>query len=214
MPIPYNLLTITGVGSDNRGKVFRAYIQDEIGFVVGVHYDTIFEDVINFKGKINQLLGGVATLAELSGASLSGAVSKLEDMVFSQGLAWTRMFGGIPKHIRFDFKCTVVNFDNTEEVFGALETLYDLAVPAVSATVGRVPQMTVCVDIGGWWRFEECFLTNIQHRFSQISVQGVPLKVDLDLSFTTKYAVDRKMIATSNARVVVRTLRSEQGGTQ
>jgi len=209
-----NLLTIKGTGERNRGKVFQAYVQDEISFSVGVFYDTIFHEVINFRNVINQLLAGIATFGEMvGGKSWVGALAEraseyLGTGIFAQGLAWTRKFGGIPEHITFRMSCKLVNFDSTQEIFNKLNTLYDIAVPPIGGShVARIPQMSVMVEVGGWLLFEECFITDISHEFSKMSVENVPLWVDLSIDFTTRYAVDRNLLGVQGKKIHVYTLR-------
>jgi hypothetical protein len=103
----------------------------------------------------------------------------------------------------------LVNFDSEEEVFRALNDLYDITVPDIAETVSRVKQMEVMVDVGGWLIFKECFITDIDHKFSKMSVKGGPLSVDLTLSITTKYIVDRKLLGVQGKKIVVREVMAE-----
>ena len=102
-----------------------------------------------------------------------------------------------------------MNFDSEEELFRALDTLYDITVPRIEKHVGRVPQMDVMVDIGGWLIFKECFVTDIDHDFSKISVKGAPLSVSLKLTINTKYIVDRNLLGVQGKKIVVRELSAE-----
>jgi hypothetical protein len=196
--------------------MFQAYIQDEVEFSVGVGYQTIFSEVIDLRGKLNQLMASAGVvLGEIGGrlgwgaGSFGEVVGRAEEiltMPFAQGISWTRLFSGIPEYIKFTLGCVLVNFDNDEEVFRALDTLYDITVPKVSKFVGRVPQMDVIVDVGGWLIFRECFVTDIQHKFSKMSVKGAPLSVELRLSVSTKYIVDRSLLGVQGKKIVVREL--------
>jgi hypothetical protein len=218
MQLRYNLLTIKPTGHNpyvNSGKVFQAYIQDEISFGVGVGYQTIFEEVINLRNKLNQLAAaaGVAIGEVGSYVGVGDMVGKAEEWLaqpFAQGIAWTRLFSGVPEYIKFSLGVVLVNFDNEEEIFRALDTLYDITVPKIAKHVGRIPQMDVIVDIGGWLIFKECFVTEIDHTFSKISVNGGPLSVNLKLSISTKYIVDRSLLGVQGKKIVVRELLAEQ----
>jgi hypothetical protein len=210
----YNLLTIKPTGHNpfaNSGKVFQAYIQDEIGFSVGIGYQTIFEEVLSLRNKLNQLAGAVGVALGEAG-SYVGVESMVETaerwlfQPFAQGIAWTRLFSGVPEHVKFSLSVTVVNFDSEEDVFRALDTLYDIAVPRIGKHVGRVSQMDVMVDIGGWLVFRECFVTDIDHTFSKMSVSSGPLSVNLRLTISTKYIVDRNLLGVQGKKIVVREL--------
>jgi hypothetical protein len=195
-----NLLTIKAeTPNPNIGKAFQAYIQDEVDFSVQLHYDTIFQEVLNWKGKLNQLLGGAEVLAPETVENSMGGI-------FSQGLAWTRKFGGIPEYITTKFRCVMVNYDSDEEIFQALNLLYDITVPRVAKGIARIPQMVVSISVGGWLMFQQCFVDDIHHKFSKISTNGVPLSVELDLSVTTMYAVDRDLLGVSGKKITVKTL--------
>lgn len=217
MQLRYNLLTIKPTGNNpfaNSGKVFQAYIQDEISFGIGVEYQTIFEEVINLRNKLNQLGAAVGVaLGEVGGyvgvENLVGVAESWLVQPFAQGIAWTRLFGGIPEYIKFSLGVVLVNFDSEEEVFRALNTLYDITVPKIDKYVSKVPQMDVMVDIGGWLIFKECFVTDIEHTFSKMSVNGGPLSVDLKLSISTKYIVDRNLLGVQGKKIVVRELMAE-----
>jgi len=217
MQLRYNLLTIKPTGHNpyvNSGKVFQAYIQDEISFGVGVGYQTIFDEVINIRNKLNQLAAAAGFALGEAGSyiGVENMVGKAEEWLaqpFAQGIAWTRLFSGIPEYIKFSLGVVLVNFDNEEEIFRVLDTLYDITVPKIAKHVGRVPQMDVMVDIGGWLIFKECFVTNIEHTFSKISVNGSPLSVDLKLSISTKYIVDRNLLGVQGKKIVVRELPAE-----
>jgi hypothetical protein len=217
MQLRYNLLTVKPTGHNpyaNSGKVFQAYIQDEISFGIGVGYQTIFDEVINIRNKMNQLAAaaGVALGEVGSYVGVGGMVEKAEEWLaqpFAQGIAWTRLFSGVPEYIKFSLGVVLVNFDNEEEIFRALDTLYDITVPKIAKHVGRIPQMDVMVDIGGWLIFKECFVTEIDHSFSKISVNGSPLSVNLKLSISTKYIVDRNLLGVQGKKIVVRELPAE-----
>jgi hypothetical protein len=217
MQLRYNLLTIKPTGHNsfaNSGKVFQAYIQDEISFGVGVEYQTIFEEVINLRNKLNQLGAAVGVALGEAGSyvGVGEMVEKAESWLaqpFAQGIAWTRLFGGVPEYIKFSLGVALVNFDNEEEVFRALDTLYNITVPKIEKHAGKVPQMDVMVDIGGWLIFKECFVTGIDHEFSKISVNGGPLSVNLKLSISTKYIVDRNLLGVQGKKIVVRELGAE-----
>ena len=99
-----------------------------------------------------------------------------------------------------------MNFDSEEEIFRALDTLYDITVPRIAAHIAKVPQMEVIVDIGGWLIFKECFVTDIDHEFSKISVNGGPLLVNLKLTISTKYIVDRNLLTVLHKKIVVKEL--------
>jgi hypothetical protein len=215
----YNLLTVKPTGNNpyaKGGKMFQAYIQDEVEFSVGVGYQTIFSEVIDLRGKLNQIMTGVGVVLREVGGRLGwgagsfgevvGRAEEILTMPFAQGIAWTRLFSGIPEYIKFTLGCVLVNFDDEEEVFRALDNLYDITVPNVSKFVGRVPQMEVVVDIGGWLIFKECFVTDINHKFSKMSVKGGPLSVELRLSVSTKYIVDRSLLGVQGKKIVVREL--------
>jgi hypothetical protein len=62
--------------------------------------------------------------------------------------------------------------------------------------------MVVEVSIGGWLIFDQCFVDRIGHRFSKVSVDGVPLSCEVDLSITTVYAVGRDQIASGNKAII------------
>jgi hypothetical protein len=66
--------------------------------------------------------------------------------------------------------------------------------------------MDVMVDIGGWLIFRECFVTDIEHSFSKMSVRGGPLSVDLRLTVSTKYIVDRNLLGVQGRKIVVKEL--------
>jgi hypothetical protein len=191
--------------------VFQAYIQDEIGFSVGIGYQTIFEEVISLRNKLNQLAAATGVVLGEVG-SYVGVESMVETaerwlvQPFAQGIAWTRLFSGIPEHIKFTLGVVIVNFDSEEEVFKALDTLYDITVPRIGKHVGQVPQMDVMVDIGGWLIFRECFVTDVDHTFSKMSVNGGPLSVNLKLTISTKYIVDRNLLGVQGKKIVVREL--------
>jgi len=214
MQLRYNLLTIKPTGHNrfaNSGKVFQAYIQDEIGFSVGIGYQTIFEEVISLRNKLNQLAGAAGVVLGEAGSyvGVEGMVGTAEKWLFqpfAQGIAWTRLFSGVPEYVKFSLSVTVVNFDSEEEVFRVLDTLYDIAVPRIGKHVGRVPQMDVMVDIGGWLVFRECFVTDIDHTFSKMSVNGGPLSVNLKLTISTKYIVNRNLLGVQGKKIVVREL--------
>jgi hypothetical protein len=121
-------------------------------------------------------------------------------------VAWTRLFSGIPEYIKFNLNVVLVNFDSEDEVFRALDTLYDITVPKIDKYVSKVPQMDVMVDIGGWLIFRECFVTDIEHSFSKMSVKGGPLSVNLRLSVSTKYIVDRNLLGVQGKKIVVKEL--------
>jgi hypothetical protein len=57
--------------------------------------------------------------------------------------------------------------------------------------------------------FQQCFVDDIHHKFSKISTNGVPLSVELDLSVTTMYAVDRDLLGVSGKKITVKTLASK-----
>jgi len=216
MQLRYNLLTVKPTGHNpfaGSGKVFQAYIQDMISFSVGIGYQTIFDEVINLKNKMNQLAAGLGVAAEEVGGYIGmkgvGFVERAEEWLaqpFAQGIAWTRLFSGIPEYIKFSLGVVLVNFDSEEEIFRALDTLYDITVPKISAHIAKVPQMEVMVDIGGWLIFKECFVTDIDHEFSKISVNGSPLSVNLKLTISTKYIVDRNLLGVQGKKIVVREL--------
>lgn len=214
MQLRYNLLTIKPTGHNpyaNTGKVFQAYIQDEISFSVGVEYQTIFEEIINLRNKSNQLAAAAGVALEGIGGyvGVENMVGKAEEWLvqpFTQGIAWTRLFSGIPEYVKFSLGVVLVNFDSEEEVFKALDTLYDITVPKLDKYVNKVPQMDVMVDIGGWLVFRECFVTDIEHTFSRMSVNGGPLSVDLRISISTKYIVDRNLLGVQGKKIVVREL--------
>jgi len=214
MQLRYNLLTIKPTGNNphaKTGKMFQAYIQDEISFGVGVGYQTIFSEVIDLKSKLNQL--AAATGMALGAVGLESVVGQLENwlfMPFTQGVAWTRLFSGIPEHVKFNLNVVLVNFDSEDEIFSALDILYDITVPKVGKYVSKVPQMDVMVDIGGWLIFKECFVTDIEHSFSKMSVKGGPLSVDLRLSISTKYIVDRNLLGVQGKKIVVKELPVEE----
>jgi hypothetical protein len=220
MQLRYNLLTIKPTGRNpfaNSAKVFQAYIQDEISFGVGVEYQTIFEEVINLRNKLNQLSAAVGVALGEAGSyvGIGEMVEKAENWLaqpFAQGIAWTRLFSGVPEYIRFSLGVALVNFDNEEEVFRALDTLYDITVPRIAMHVAKVPQMEVMIDIGGWLLFKECFVTGIEHEFSKISVNGGPLLVNLRLSISTKYIVDRNLLGVQGKKIIVRELSAEGQG--
>jgi hypothetical protein len=222
MQLRYNLLTVKPVGRNpkaNSGKVFQAYIQSEVGFKVGVGYQTIFNEVIDLRSKLNQIGASIGLALEVgreyvgwgSGkfAEWTGRAEEILLAPFAQGVAWTRKFGGLPEYVDFTLDCVLVNFDSEEEVFRALNDLYDITVPDVSMFVSRVGQMEVMVDVGGWLIFKECFVTDIDHKFSKMSVEGSPLSVDLTLSITTKYIVDRGLLGVQGKKIVVRELTAE-----
>jgi len=210
MQLRYNLMTVKPTGNNpyaKTGKLFQAYVQDEISFSVSVGYQTIFHEVIDLRSKLNQL--AAATGMALGAVGMESVVGQLEEwlfMPFAQGVAWTRLFSGIPEHIKFNLSVVLVNFDSEDEVFRALDTLYDIAVPKVDKYIGKIPQMDVMVDIGGWLIFRECFVTDIEHSFSKMSVRGGPLSVDLRLSVSTKYIVDRNLLGVQGRKIVVREL--------
>ena len=216
MQLRYNLLTVKPTGHNpfaGSGKVFQAYIQDEISFSVGIGYQTIFDEVINLRNKMNQLAAALGVAVEEVGGYIgmkgAGFVERAEEWLaqpFAQGIAWTRLFSGIPEYIKFSLGVVLVNFDSEEEIFRALDTLYDITVPKISAHIAKVPQMEVMVDIGGWLIFKECFVTDIDHEFSKISVNGSPLSVNLKLTISTKYIVDRNLLGVQGKKIVVREL--------
>ena len=214
MQLRYNLLTIKPTGHNpyaNSGKVFQAYVQDEVSFSVSVGYQTIFSEVIDLKSKLNQLVA--ATGMALGAVGLESVVGQAQEWItqpFAQGIAWTRLFSGIPEYIKFNLNVVLVNFDSEDEVFRALDTLYDITVPKIGKYVSKVPQMDVMVDIGGWLIFKECFVTDIEHSFSKMSVKGGPLSVDLRLSISTKYIVDRNLLGVQGKKIVVRELPVEE----
>jgi hypothetical protein len=196
----YNLLTIKPTGNNpGKGKVFQAYIQNEVKIRMGVQYQTIFEDVINIRNKLNQLLAGISVISDKLLNNLSQQISA----PFAQGVAWTRKFGGVPEYIDFNLDCVLINFDSEDEIFMALNDLYDIAIPPISTYVGQVPQMDVMIDIGGWLIFKDAFVTDIDHGFSKMSVNQVPLYVELSISFTTKYVVDRNMLSVPGRKIVI-----------
>ena len=107
MQLRYNLLTIKPTGANpfaGAGRVFQAYVQDEISFGVGIEYQTIFSEVINLRNKLNQL-GAAAGMVLGEAGSYVGVgdmVEKAESWLaqpFAQGIAWTRLFSGVPEHI-------------------------------------------------------------------------------------------------------------------
>jgi hypothetical protein len=210
MQLRYNLLTIKPTGNNkyaNTGKMFQAYVQDEISFGVSVGYQTIFSEVLDLKSKLNQL--AAASGMALGAVGLDDVSEKLEKwlfMPFTQGVAWTRLFSGVPEYIKFNLNVVLENFDSEDEVFRALDTLYDITVPEIGTYVNKVPQMDVMVDIGGWLIFKECFVTDIEHTFSKMSVNGGPLSVDLKLSISTKYIVDRNLLGVQGKKIVVKEL--------
>ncbi len=217
MQLRYNLLTIKPTGANpfaGTGKLFQAYIQDEISFGVGIEYQTIFSEVINLRNKLNQL-GAAAGMVLGEAGSYVGVgdmVERAESWLaqpFAQGIAWTRMFSGVPEYIKFSLGVVLMNFDSEEELFRALDVLYDITVPRIEKHVTRVPQMDVMVDIGGWLIFKECFVTDIDHDFSKISVRGAPLSVALKLTISTKYIVDRNLLGVQGKKIVVRELSAE-----
>jgi hypothetical protein len=202
----YNLLTIKPTGNNSAGKdskVFQAYIQNEVKIRMGVQYQTIFEDVINIRNKLNQLLAGVSVVSDKFLNKISENLSQQISAPFAQGIAWTRKFGGVPEYIDFNLDCVLINFDSEDDIFMALNDLYDMTIPKISTYVGQVPQMDVMIDIGGWLIFKDAFVTDIDHRFSKMSVNQVPLYVELSISFTTKYVVDRGMISGLSGRKII-----------
>jgi len=202
----YNLLTIKPTGHNpacKYSKVFQAYIQNEVKIRMGVQYQTIFDEVINIRNRLNQLL---ATISVLSDKVLNDIHTNLTNYInapFAQGIAWTRKFGGVPEYIDFNLDCVLINFDSEDEIFTALNDLYDITIPPISTYVGQVPQMSVMIDIGGWLIFKDAFVTDIDHRFSKMSVNQVPLYVELSISFTTQYVVDRNMISVPGKQIVI-----------
>jgi len=200
----YNLLTIKPTGNNpGMGKVFQAYIQNEVKIRMGVQYQTIFDEVINIRNKLNQLLASVSLISDKFLNSIHENLSQQISAPFAQGIAWTRKFGGVPEYIDFNLDCVLINFDSEDEIFMALNDLYDITIPPIDTYVGQVPQMDVMIDIGGWLIFKDAFVTDIDHRFSKMSVNQVPLYVELSISFTTKYVVDRKMISVPGRQIII-----------
>jgi len=200
----YNLLTIKPTGHNpGMGKVFQAYIQNEVKIRVGVQYQTIFDEVINIRNKLNQLLAAVSLLSDKVLNDIHTNLTNYINAPFSQGIAWTRKFGGVPEYIDFNLDCVLINFDSEDEIFMALNDLYDITIPPIGTYVTQVPQMDVMIDIGGWLIFKDAFVTDIDHRFSKMSVNQVPLYVELSISFTTKYVVDRRMISVPGKQIIV-----------
>jgi hypothetical protein len=202
----YNLLTIRPVPpnpyyGEKDNKVFQAYIQDEVGFGLNMMYDTLFGNMLNWRGFLNQLLAGGSMLLSQIGA-VPGEVEKHMYKILTQGISWTRKFGGMPEHIQFGLRCMLVSEESTEDIKRALQTLYDITVPKVSPAISWVSQMVVEVSIGGWLIFDQCFVDRIGHRFSKVSVDGVPLSCEVDLSITTVYAVGRDQIASGNQTII------------
>jgi hypothetical protein len=216
--VTYNLLTIKPTGQNpyaKTGKIFQAYIQDEVAFRVGVGYQTIFSEVVHLASALNKIKAALGIAVQwlsgkLKGEELGGMIEGMEKFLmtpFSSGIAWTRKFGGLPEYITFAVKCTLVNFESEEEVFTKLNDLYDITVPRIAFTAGKVDQMECMVSIGTYLIFKEAFVTDIDHRFSKMSVNGVPLSVDLSLNITTKYIVDRNFLGVQGKKIEVREIR-------
>jgi hypothetical protein len=202
----YNLLTIRPVPpnpyhGERSAKVFQAYIQDEVGFGLNMVYDTLFGNMLNWRGFLNQLLAGGSMLLNEIGSTIEGAEEHMYK-ILTQGISWTRKFGGIPEHIQFGLRCMLVSEESTDDIKRALQTLYDITVPEVSSNINWMSQMVVEVSIGGWLIFDQCFVDRIGHRFSKVSVDGVPLSCEVDLSITTVYAVAKKQISSTNKAVI------------
>jgi len=203
----YNLLTIRPVlpnpwALKPSNKVFQAYLQDEVGFGLNMLYDTLFGNILNWRGFLNQMLAAGSEIFTRLGERWMEREIGDKFGILAQGISWTRKFGGIPEHVQFNLRCMLTSEESTNDIKSALQTLYDITVPEAGSGVSWLSQMVVEVSIGGWLVFEKCFVDRINHRFSKMSVEGVPLSCEVDLSVTTVYAVGRREISSTNKAII------------
>lgn len=195
-----NLVIIEGITSHNQGRRFSAYLRENIDWTIALRYDSIFEEMINWRGRISQIMSGIA---ELTPDALLPHVENWFNRIIAQGVMWTKKMGGIPEWITFELPCRVWVEEKEDEVMKMLEELYDIAVPRLPENVGTVPQMYCRVVIGGWFVLNKAVVERITHKWSDVFVNGVPAWCDVDISVSSVYAVDRDAIKIAGKRIEV-----------
>ncbi len=198
-----NLVIIQGVSKANAGKVFKAHLTEQISYDINLHWDTIFKDVLDWRRGINQVLAGAGAMPVVGDLAL-----KAQDFMgglLSQGLAWTRKFGGIPEHVDFDLKCRLWVEHSRDEVMRELKNLYDMVIPEMSeGALAAVEQLVVSVSVGGWFLLEQAIVERVSHEWSAVMVEGVPAWCDVSIRVSTLYAIDRSRWNVAGDKITVR----------
>lgn len=201
-----NTVFIYGVGNANRGKSVKLFLSEPIDYNVVLRWDTIFEDVLNWRRGINRLLAGAVVTGEVVADIFNKSVDFTTNLL-AQGLSWTRKFGGIPEHIDFTIECKLWVETGVDEVVKKLDVLYDLVVPTMESTIAVVRDHIVQVSIGGWFVLEQAVVEGISHKWADVMVEGVPAWCDVSLKVSTLYAVDRRHLSIVGNKVVVKAVR-------
>jgi hypothetical protein len=179
---------------------FTGLLRENIEYPIKVFYDTLFKDFINWRSKLNMAQVGIFELLQERG--LKGIYDKLH-MVMG-GLSWTRRIGGMPEYMEFQLPVRLWVEDSEEDVLNKLKVLYDIAVPEMGDFITWEAQLEVRVIIGDWFLLEQAFVTNINHRWSEALVNGVPMYCDVDINISSVYAIDRKHMDISGKKITVR----------
>jgi len=200
--------TVT-IANREMGKIFVAYLREGVGYNVKLHYDSLFRDLINWRGALNQILVGAGELLK-DVESVYNRVKGLFDQFLVSGWTFSRKIGGIPDHLEFDIPVRLWVEDDIDEIRSELRDLYDMTIPELKDKIDAVDidRYKVVVMIGEWFMMDECYVTGINHRWSETMVtdggMSAPAYLDLDISITSVYTMARQFWDLSE-RIQVRT---------
>lgn len=181
------------------GTYFEAYLKENIQYELRMFYDTLFREFIDWRNIISKMAVGAGMLMP----SLESITKKFNDFIYTQGISWTKKFGGIPEHITFTIPCRIWVENGVEDITEKLSRLYDIAVPTLGALFTSLPQHTVMVRIGDWFELSKAYITRIWHDWSETMVEKVPLWCNLLIDVTTVYVVDRSQLAAAGPKIFI-----------
>lgn len=191
----------------NAGVRFEAYLRDGLDYIVRVSYDTLFKEILDWRGTLSQILVGATETASIVGIDLFKQFENYFDRIVGMGLSWTRKVGGIPEHLTFTIPCRLwVEESSERDIMRELDNLYKVTIPDMGRGVAMVKQHVVMVQVGNWFLMENAYVSGINHRWSKTLIDGVPAWCDVDIDITSIYATDYKQLNIAGSKVVVRKL--------